>query len=70
LPRTSGLIGTLATPSQAVDGVIEINQATVFAGGVTPGDTPGESLMRGWTWRCRRVGAVAGMAHLPFAPMP
>src|SRR5262245_56442078 len=31
----------LATPALAVDGVIEINQVAVFAGGITPGDTPG-----------------------------
>ena len=29
-----------APPARAVDGVIEINQAAVLAGGVTPGDTP------------------------------
>jgi hypothetical protein len=31
----------LVVPAIAVDGVIEINQAAVFAGGITPGDTPG-----------------------------
>jgi hypothetical protein len=31
----------LAGPADAVDGVIEINQARASAGGVTPGDTPG-----------------------------
>src|SRR5262245_38474761 len=38
-----GIVGSLilATPALAVDGVIEINQVAVFAGGITPGDTPG-----------------------------
>ena len=36
-----GAVSLLASgPVQAVDGVIEINQAKVKAGGVTPGDTP------------------------------
>jgi hypothetical protein len=31
----------LVAPAWAVDGVIEINQAAVFAGNITPGDMPG-----------------------------
>jgi hypothetical protein len=38
---TGGLIAVLATSALAVDGVIEINQAAVFAGGITPGDMAG-----------------------------
>lgn len=30
-----------AAPADAVDGVIEINQASALAGGITPSDTPG-----------------------------
>jgi hypothetical protein len=39
----AGLLAALmtASPAGAVDGVIEINNARAFAGGVTPGDTPG-----------------------------
>jgi parallel beta-helix repeat protein len=36
-----GLVLGLVGSAHAVDGVIEINQARVTAGGVTPGDTPG-----------------------------
>lgn len=31
----------IASSAQAVDGVVEINQAQVAAGGITPGDAPG-----------------------------
>ena len=44
ISRIAGLLASLflATPAAfAVDGVIEINQARAFAGGVTSGDTPG-----------------------------
>jgi hypothetical protein len=34
-------LGGFATAALGVDGVIEINQAAVRAGGITPGDTPG-----------------------------
>jgi hypothetical protein len=39
-PLAAVLIVGLATPAWAVDGVIEINQVSAKAGGVTPGDTP------------------------------
>jgi len=32
---------SIPTTAAAVDGVIEINQVAAFAGGITPGDTPG-----------------------------
>ncbi len=35
----------LAAPAEAVDGVIEINEARVAAGGITPGDTPGYPVL-------------------------
>ena len=35
------LIAFTAGPAPATDGLIEINQAAVFAGGITPGDMPG-----------------------------
>ncbi len=41
LPLYVLVILALAGPALAVDGVIEINQASALAGGVTPGDSPG-----------------------------
>src|SRR5271156_5439677 len=40
LAMAGALTAWLAAPAWAVDGVIEINQASAKAGGVTPGDTP------------------------------
>jgi len=47
----AGLIAT--TPASAVDGVIEINQASAIAGGVTSADTPGfpVTLVAGASYR-------------------
>ncbi len=36
-----GLALALAAPADGVDGVVEINQASALAGGITPGDAPG-----------------------------
>src|SRR5947199_9680744 len=35
------ILGSLAIPAYAVDGVVLINQSAALAGNVTPGDTPG-----------------------------
>jgi hypothetical protein len=37
----SACLALLGNPATASDGVIEINQVAVFAGGITPGDAPG-----------------------------
>ena len=46
------LLLALAGPSQAVDGVIEINQASALAGGVTVGDAAGSRS------KSTRLGAI------------
>ena len=35
------ILGVVALPAYAVDGVVLINQSGALAGGITPGDTPG-----------------------------
>ena len=53
----------IATAASAVDGVIEINQAAVRAGGITPSDTPGfpATLDQGGSYRLTGNLSVIGL---------
>ena len=53
------LLGTLtASNASAADGVIEINQAALEAGGVTPADTPGQPITIGNSGSYRLTGNI------------
>ena len=68
-----GVLALMAAgPAQAVDGVIEINQAAVFAGGITPGDAPGfpATLSQSGSYRLTGNLDVTKLANGNPAPSP
>lgn len=61
------LVLALALPAEATDGVIEINQASALAGGITAGDAPGFPVTIGVGGSYRLTGSLSPGAGQPDA---